>query len=64
MAEGCFQMIYPLSHQQKQAVRIMWEELGYDVGKIVDRFIEEGYPVFEEQVIRVIRNDERLEAAA
>ena len=57
-------MIYPLSHLQKQAVRIMWTELGYDVGKIVDRFIEEGYPVSEEQVIRVIRNDERLEAAA
>lgn len=56
-------MIYPLSHQQKQAVRIMWTELEYDVGKIVDKFIEEEYPIEETQVISVIRNDEKLEAA-
>lgn len=56
-------MIYPLSHDQKQAVRIMWAELGYDVGKIVDSFITEGYPVTEMQVIKVIRGDSQMEAA-
>lgn len=56
-------MIYPLSHQQKQAVRIMWEELEYGVGKIVDSFIDEGYPITEAQIIRLIRSDEQLEAA-
>lgn len=56
-------MIYPLSHQQKQAVRIMWAELGYDVGKIVDSFEDQNYPITEMQVIKVIRNDEMMEAA-
>lgn len=54
-------MIYPLTHQQKQAVRIMWGELGYDVGKIVDSFIDEDYPVTESQVMKVIRADEKLD---
>jgi hypothetical protein len=53
-------MLYPLSHDQKQAVRIMWAELGYDVGRIVDSFIEEKYPVTEMQVIKVIRDDEQM----
>jgi hypothetical protein len=55
-------MIYPLTHQQKQAVRIMWVELDYDVGKIVDSFEYEGYPITESQVIKIIRNDEQLAA--
>jgi hypothetical protein len=39
----------------------MWEELGYDVGQIVDKFLAEDYPVTELQIIRLIRGDERLE---
>jgi hypothetical protein len=55
-------VIYPLTHQQKQAVRIMWVELDYDVGKIVDSFEYQGYPITESQVIKIIRNDEQLAA--
>lgn len=53
-------MKYPLSHQQKEAVRIMWLELKYHVGKIVDSFETEGYPVTEGQIARLILEDQRL----
>ena len=56
-------MTYELSSQQKQAVRIMWTELDYGVGDIVEEFRFEGYPISEMQVIRVIRGDAKLEAA-
>jgi hypothetical protein len=53
-------MIYSLSHEQKEAVRILWNELGYDVGRIVNSFIVEDYPVTEAQVMKVIQDDEKL----
>lgn len=53
-------MTYSLSHQQKQAVRIMWADLGYYVGKIVDIFEAEGYPVTEVQVARIILEDRKM----
>lgn len=53
-------MIYELSGQQKLAIWIMWTELGYPVNKIVELFDEEGYPIKDLQVLRVIRRELRL----
>lgn len=53
-------MIYPLSHYQKQAVRELWNGLDYDVGMIVNSFINEGYPVKESQIIKVIIHDGKM----